>query len=196
MRFKDTDLVQLQCEDTSDVPEIKFDFKPLDQLDGVEPKQTCDIITVVEEVGELTSIITKAQQKPFAKRELTLVDQTAMSVRLTLWGKTAETYGTSSGQVGCGEDDKPVIAFKGVSVSDFGGRSLSMFSSATMTVNPDIPEAHSLRGWYDTEGMALAQNKSFKTYASAGMGGVGAGAGGDFVANIKERRTIAQARLL
>jgi replication factor A1 len=194
MRFKDTDLVQLQCEDTSDVPEIKFDFKPLDQLDGVEPKQTCDIITVVEEVGELTSIITKAQQKPFAKRELTLVDQTAMSVRLTLWGKTAETYGTSSGQVGCGEDDKPVIAFKGVSVSDFGGRSLSMFSSATMTVNPDIPEAHSLRGWYDTEGMALAQNKSFKTYASAGMGGVGAGAGGDFVANIKERRTIAEAK--
>ena len=44
-------------------------------------------------------------------------------------------------------DDDPVIAFKGVKVGDFGGRSLSMFSSATMTVNPEIPEAYSLRGW-------------------------------------------------
>ena len=41
-----------------------------------------------------------------------------------------------------------MIAFKGVKVGDFGGRSLSMFSSATMTVAPDINEAHALRGWY------------------------------------------------
>lgn len=59
-------------------------------------------------------------------------------MRLTLWGKQAESFDGN---------DQPVIAFKGVKVGDFGGRSLSMFSSATMAVNPDIPEAHSLRGW-------------------------------------------------
>lgn len=47
------------------------------------------------------------------KRELTLVDQSGYSVRITLWGKQAEQY-TS--------DDSPVIAFKGVKVGDFGGR--------------------------------------------------------------------------
>lgn len=150
---------------------------------------------MVDSVGELSTIITKAQQKPFAKRDLMLVDQSGMSVKLTIWGKTAETYGTPSGHVGCGEDDKPVIAFKGVNVSDFGGRSLSMMSSATMNVNPDIPEAHSLRGWYDTEGMAMAQGGGqFKSYSSAGLGGTGGGAGGDINANIKERKTIAEVK--
>jgi replication factor A1 len=66
------------------------------------------------------------------------VDQSSQSVRLTLWGKQAESFT---------HDDAPVIAFKGVKVGDYGGRSLSMFSSATMSVNPDINEAHALRGW-------------------------------------------------
>ena len=34
------------------------------------------------------------------------------------------------------------------------GRSLSMISSSSMEVNPDIPDAHVLRGWYDAEGSA------------------------------------------
>ena len=152
------------------------------------------MIGVVESVGDVTEIVSKASQKPVSKRELTLVDNSGMSVKLTLWGKTAESYGTPSGHVGCGTDEKPVIAFKGVSVSDFGGRSLSMFSSSTMTVNPDIAEAHGLRGWYDTEGLSLAQQGQLRNYSSAGLGGTGMGAGGDFTSNLKERKTIAQAK--
>lgn len=78
-----------------------------------------------------------------------------------------------------------MIAFKGVKVSDFGGRSLSMFSSATMSVNPDIPEAHSLRGWYDAEG----RGKSFQQYSNA-MSGGGAGA----APRPNEIKTIGQAK--
>lgn len=181
-----------ECPDSTDVPEVKFNFVALDALDGVEPKQTCDVIGIVERAGELSEIVSKASQKPVSKRELTLVDQTGMTVRLTLWGKTAENYGGSSGHAGCGFDDKPVIAFKGVSVSDFGGRSLSMFSSSTMHPNPDIPEAHGLRGWYDTEGGMIGQQGNFKTYNNAGLGGTGILA--DAGANMKERKTISQAK--
>lgn len=46
------------------------------------------------------------------KRELTLVDKSGFSVRLTLWGKQAEQYNI---------EDAPVIAFKGVKVGDYGG---------------------------------------------------------------------------
>lgn len=42
---------------------------------------------------------------------------------------------------------QPVMAIKGARVSDFGGRSLSILSSSTVIVNPDIPEAYKLRGW-------------------------------------------------
>ena len=49
---------------------------------------------------------------------------------------------------------QPVMAIKGARVSDFGGRSLSVLSSSTIIVNPDIPEAYKLRGWFDSQGQA------------------------------------------
>lgn len=46
------------------------------------------------------------------KRELTVVDSSGQSVRLTLWGKQAEQYDFPN---------KPVVAFKGVKVGDYNG---------------------------------------------------------------------------
>ena len=46
----------------------------------------------------------------FTKRELTLVDQSGFSVRLTLFGKQAEEYV---------QEANSVVAFKGVRVSEF-----------------------------------------------------------------------------
>ena len=57
-----------------------------------------------------------------------------------------------------------VIAFKGVKVSDFGGRSLSLLSSGSMSVDPDIDEAHKLKGWYDAQG----RTDTFASHASMG----------------------------
>lgn len=45
---------------------------------------------------------------------------------------------------------EPVIAIKGAKLSDFGGRSLSASFSSTLMINPDIPEAYKLRGWWVT----------------------------------------------
>lgn len=58
-----------------------------------------------------------------SKRELTLVDRSNSSIRLTLWGKQAEAY----------EDDGsyPVIAFKGVKIGEFQGEALFYFGSPT-----------------------------------------------------------------
>ncbi|WOO77315.1 Replication factor A protein 1 [Vanrija pseudolonga] len=163
------------CDDDS-VPQIKYNFKGLGDLGDLAKDAVTDVIGVVKDVYDLGSVTSKATQKPFAKRDIQLVDQSGQSVRLTLWGKTAESFQGS---------DEPVIAFKGVKVSDFGGRSLSMFSSATMSINPDIPEAHSLRGWYDAEG----RGKSFQQYSNA-MSGAGAGA----APRPNEIKTIGQAK--
>ena len=59
---------------------------------------------------------------------------------------------------------------KGARVSDFGGWSLSVLSSSTMIVNPDIPEAYKLRGWLDSEGQAL-DGISISSLKSGGAGG-------------------------
>ena len=41
----------------------------------------------------------------------------------------------------------PVVAIHGAKVTDFGGVSLSCPGSSIFQLNPDIPEAHQLRGW-------------------------------------------------
>jgi replication factor A1 len=45
-----------------------------------------DIIGVVKTVNEVTTIIGKASQKEVKKREINLVDDSRVQVRLTLWG--------------------------------------------------------------------------------------------------------------
>lgn len=138
----------------------------------------CDVVGVVKDVSELSSITTKATQRQLSKRELGIVDKTGFSVRLTLWGKQAEQFAHM---------DQPVIAFRGVKVGDFGGRSLSMVSSSSMMVEPDIPESHELRGWFDQQGA----HAEFQSYNSS-MAGVGGGGAGSFKPH--EFRTIQQAR--
>lgn len=126
------------CNDQEAVPQLKFKFVPLSEIGNTEKDQMVDVIGIIKDVGEVSSITSKATQKPFAKRELTLVDSTGWSVRLTLWGKQAESFTN---------DDQPIVACKGVKVGDFQGRNLSMYSSSVMAVNPDIEEAHALKGW-------------------------------------------------
>ena len=45
-----------------------------------------------------------------------------------------------------------------------------MISTSIMAINPDIPDAHVLRGWYDSVGA----NQSFTAYSIAGSGPGGA----------------------
>jgi len=147
-----------KAKDQSSVPQVRFNFCNIEELQSVEKDSTVDIVGVLKDVQEVSQIISKSTQKPYDKRELTLVDSTGYSVRLTVWGKIANNF-----------DVKPesVVAFKGAKVSDFGGRSLSLLASGTMAVDPDIPEAHRLKGWYDSAG----RNNNFATHSNlASMG--------------------------
>lgn len=140
-----------KAEVQDDVPQVRFNFTKLGDLESVEKDTTVDVVGILREVGEVNQITSKTTSKPYDKRELTLVDDSGYSVRLTIWGKTAAAFDTNP---------ESVVAFKGVKVSDFGGRSLSLLSSGSMSVNPDMPESHNLRGWYDHQG----QNSHFSTH--------------------------------
>ncbi|KAF8517579.1 hypothetical protein BU17DRAFT_76387 [Hysterangium stoloniferum] len=151
-----------ECIDQTNVPVVKYNFVELKDLESISKDSICDVIGIVKEAHDLGEVTSKSTQKTIAKRDLTLVDRSGFSVRLTLWGEQAKKY-TAAGQ--------PVIAVKGVKVGDFGGRSLSMFSSSTMSVNPDITEAHALRGWFDSSG----SETSFQSHSNALSGGIGTG---------------------
>ena len=152
------DTVVERVTDESDVPQVRFNFTPIGSLDRIEKDSTIDTIGILKEVGEISEIVSKTTSKPYSKRDLTLVDDTLHSVRLTIWGNMAKEFNA---------DPDSVIAFKGVKVSDFGGRSLSLLSSGSMALDPDIDEAHKLKGWYEAAG----QTSTYQTHVQAGLSG-------------------------
>ncbi|EXJ61428.1 replication factor A1 [Cladophialophora psammophila CBS 110553] len=152
-----------KAEEQDGVPQVRYNFTTIADLQSVEKDTTIDIIGVLKDVGETSQITSKTTSKPYDKRELTLVDNTGYSVRLTVWGKTAASFDVPP---------ESVVAFKGVKVSDFGGRSLSLLSSGSVTANPDMPEAHRLKGWYEDQG----RSGNFATHAN--IQGTVAAAGG------------------
>ncbi|PNS20586.1 hypothetical protein CAC42_313 [Sphaceloma murrayae] len=147
------DTVIEKAEDNDGVPQVQYNFTSLADLESVEKDTTIDCIGVLRDVGEVSEIVSKTTSKPFSKRELTLADNTGYAVRLTIWGATAQAFSA---------EPESVIAFKGVKVSDFGGRSLSLLSSGSMTMDPDIDEAHALKGWYDAQG----RSENYQTHAN------------------------------
>lgn len=160
------DTVVEKAEEQSGVPQVRFNFTNIADLQSVEKDSTIDAIGVLKEVGETSQIVSKTTSKPYDKRELTIVDNTGYSVRLTIWGNTATSFEANP---------ESVVAFKGVKVSDFGGRSLSLLSSGSMTIDPDIDDAHRLKGWY----LAQGKNDQFATHAQMNGSMTAAGGRGD-----------------
>lgn len=171
------DTVIEKAEDQTNVPQVRFNFCGIQDLNNTEKDSTVDVIGVLKEAGDVDQIVSKTTQKPYDKRELTIVDDSGYSVRVTVWGKTATNFDA---------EPEAVIAFKGVRVSDFGGRSLSLLSSGTMAVNPDIPEGHRLKGWYDASG----RNGNYATHSNLASMGSAAGRKNEDknIAQIKEQQ--------
>lgn len=135
----------IPCADSCDVPMVQCDFVSIGDLENRDKDAVVDVIGVCKSVDEVTRLTTKANRE-VSKRTLSLMDMSGKLVSVTLWGEEAEKF-DGSGQ--------PIVAIKGAKVSDFGGRSLSASFSSTMMINPDIPEAYKLRGWFDKEGHAM-----------------------------------------
>ncbi|KAF9349825.1 Replication factor A protein 1, partial [Mortierella sp. AD094] len=144
----------LPAPENSHVPEMRYNFVDLSSLANVNEKETVDVVAIVKDIGEVSNNISQKTNRPVVKRDLTLVDNTGFTTRLTLWGNQAESFAVSG--------SNPVIAFKGVSVSNYGGKSLNAFGGSTFKLNPEITEAFKLRSWFDQQG----QSTNFQSHTS------------------------------
>lgn len=162
MTFNKMTEIQL-CEEDESVPTMQFSFLPISEVANAEKDAIVDLIAVCKDFQDVQTITAKSTGRELKKRELNLVDDSNTEVTLTLWGTGAENFDGSQ---------QPILAFKGVRVGDFNGKNLSMLNSSSMQINPDITEAHKLKGWFDNGGnqqdMAQLSNQR-----STGMGGVG-----------------------
>lgn len=150
------------CSETvSAIPMQSFNFKSISEIQNIEPGQLIDVIGVCKGVGDMQTFTSKSNGKELKKREVQLLDKSNMEVNLSLWDTMAETFDGS---------DAPILAIKGCRVSDFGGRSLSLLNSSTVIKNPDIHEAHVLRGWYEREGATLVASSVTSKGDRSGIG--------------------------
>jgi replication factor A1 len=159
MTFSNETVIE-PCHETDNIPQINLNLIQLAELTNKNANDFVDVIGVVKSASDVTTITTKATNRELKKRELHLVDNSNCSVNCTLWGKQAEDFDAA---------DNPVILLKGAKLGDYGGRSLSVTGQTVMQINPDIPEAHTIRGWFDQGGNeANIQDLSNQTMGGAG----------------------------
>jgi len=130
------------CQEDVDIPTVQYNFEKISNLVNREKDSNVDVIGVVSEVGDCVVINTKAG-KQLSKRDIFIADDSGASVKLTLWAERAENFEAQTGTI---------IAIKGARLSDYGGVSMSLSPSSSFEVNPDLPETHRVRGWYEDGG--------------------------------------------
>ncbi|EFA12891.1 replication protein A 70 kDa DNA-binding subunit [Tribolium castaneum] len=146
--------------DDGHVPQVKYNFVPISALAEKEVGNLVDVIGICKEASEVQTFTSKSTNRELRKREITLVDQSKTSIALTLWGSQADSFDATN---------NPVVVIKGAKVGEFGGgKNLSTLMSSQIKLNPDIPECHRIKGWYDSEGQYDAM-----TNLSERVGGVG-----------------------
>ncbi|KAJ7377288.1 single-stranded DNA binding [Desmophyllum pertusum] len=175
------------CEDRCNLPTLQYNFVQIGDLGNFNADSLVDILGLVISCDDVTQITTKTTNRQVSKRDITLLDRSEKSVRATLWGDDAEKFDEHVGK-------NPVLALKGVKVSEFGGRSLSILNSTNMRVNPtEVKEAHNLVGWYENVGKnstieSLSGNRSeggamgadYKTLSQITNEQLGMGPKGDY----------------
>ncbi|OEU12326.1 replication factor-a protein [Fragilariopsis cylindrus CCMP1102] len=147
-----------KVEDSNEIKTQMFEFIKIGSLEEKEEKSYVDIIGIVQEVGEVQTLTSKRTGNELVKSDVTLIDDTGVQVRLTLWGTTA----SSAKEKLAGE---PVVAFRRARVSDYGGKTLS---GGDVFVEPDVPETEDIRRWWKSQGSRSAPVKSLSSSGGAG----------------------------
>ena len=154
-----------ECVDAVDTSKMQSRLEPVafDKLATfLGRKGLVDVVGVVTSVGPLGSVKRKSDDADLQRRNLTLVDASRRSVELTVWGELATSKGSDLEAL-VGGGGFPVLAVKGVRVSDYNGVSLSTVGRSVADVDPaGLEAAQELRTWFDGEGGGAAAASEFK----------------------------------
>ena len=160
--------------DGGDIRRNLYDFVPnIAHIEHVEANKMIDLLAIVKNVGQATTLMSKKTGNELTKCDLTLVDDSGVEITMTLWG--ADKASAAPQQF----SNNPVVAFRRARVSDFGGKSLSLSGGADIRPVDCPDEVRRLEQWWNNGGSTGAGTKSL----SATTGGA--------VAPFHERQDIA-----
>ncbi|KAL3830024.1 hypothetical protein ACJIZ3_018826 [Penstemon smallii] len=153
-------------DEDSSIPRQQFSFRPISEIENVESNSILDVIGVVVTVNPSVPILRKNGMET-QRRILNLKDQSGRSVELTLWGDFCNREGQQL-QETVENGTFPVLAVKAGKINDFSGKSIGTISSTQLFIDPDFPEAHSLRDWFDRGGKNTSSHSISREFIPGG----------------------------
>ncbi|XP_054786686.1 replication protein A 70 kDa DNA-binding subunit A [Prosopis cineraria] len=159
--------VELCPDEDASIPRQQFSFRPISDIQNVDSNCILDVIAVVTSVNPSVPILRKNGMET-QRRILNVKDMSGRSVELTLWGDFCNREGQKLQEMVDG-GFFPVLAVKSGRVNDFSGKSIGTISSTQLFINPDFPEAHRLRDWFDQGGKDSASLSISKDISPGGL---------------------------
>ncbi|MCL7048727.1 hypothetical protein MKW94_030394 [Papaver nudicaule] len=139
-----------ECEDDSSIPQQQFYFTPICDIKNAESNSFLDVIGIVTNVS-LPAYVSCPNGTERGKRKLILKDGTGETVEIVLWGGFCDTEGQVLQDMLAAGVLPVVLAVKaGRLLHDAGGKSVHTVSYSQLFYNPDLPEARTLRSWFDS----------------------------------------------
>jgi replication factor A1 len=120
----------------------------------MEANAMVDVVGVVVTINPSTTVMRKTGTE-VQRRALQLRDMSGCSVEVTMWGTFCSNEGQQLQDL-CDSGNIPVLAIKGGRLSDFGGKSIGTVSSTQLQVNPNLPQAHQVKDWFEKIGKSTA----------------------------------------
>jgi len=140
--------VEVASDDVA-IGKMRFEIVDLRALQSRQLPCNVDLCGVVQSFAEVAKITSKAGAE-LIKRDIVLADDTGFTMTVTFWGELAQRKDSDF-------EGSPVLALKGIKISDFGERSGSSSSGSTISFNSeDLPEVKRLQTWW-REGGSTSQ---------------------------------------
>lgn len=157
-----TSTVDVCPDEDSCISRQQFSFTPINQIENLEANSFVDVIGIVISASPSIPILRKNGMET-QRKILNVEDASDCSVELTLWGDLCNQEGRELQSI-LDSGLCPVLAVKAGRVNDFSGKSVGTISSTQLFMNPDIPEAHCLRDWFDKGGSNVASRSISKEF--------------------------------
>jgi len=128
------------------IPKYNFKFTSIPDLEQTPEESKVDVLGVITECTDAATF-TARSGKEMTKRVMVLADQSARSIECTVFGQPSQTL--SAGHV---------VAIKAAKVGSWNGKSLTLWEDAAIKMQPDLPEAAQVLGWWQQQGQHSALN--------------------------------------
>lgn len=141
----DKEALIAEAQDDAEIDAIKFSVCNLRSV-GLRPLPcNVDLCGVITDYRPVLSFTARNGQE-LTKRQITIADDTATSIDVTLWGDKAKQEDNNF-------SGNPVVVIKGVLIKEYKtGRSGSLVQGGTVVFESTIPEVGKVKEWWSEGG--------------------------------------------